>query len=80
MPYQSSIVKAVIASRDLIQALLYPSPATPLPSISDAQTMALKQLAIIFADVYQPYQPLSQLLENGALLPRVQNLAPIPTN
>ena len=95
MPYLSSIDEAVLASRALIHALLNPSPATPLPSISDAQRTAITQLAIIFSDIYEPSQlrnpffendqPRTMLLDHNTAPPRVPNFfpltrAPEPTN
>jgi hypothetical protein len=51
MPNASSTDLAIAAARDLITALQYPSPASPLSPASDSQLAALQQLANIFATV-----------------------------
>ena len=49
MPTASSADAAIAAAQDLTQALLHPSPASPLAPLSNSQHAALQQLAEIFA-------------------------------
>jgi hypothetical protein len=48
MPRTSSVDAAKQAARDLIHALLHPTPAAPFAQLGDQQTQALQQLAQIF--------------------------------
>ena len=54
MPKSSSTGTAIAAARDLTNALLHPSPASPLSPISDSQHAALQQLSTIFNAITYP--------------------------
>ena len=54
MPKSSSTDGAIAAARDLTNALLHPSPASPLSPTSDCQHAALQQLSTIFNEITDP--------------------------
>jgi hypothetical protein len=73
MPIASSAERAAAAAHDLIQALLHPSPASPLAPLSNDHHQALTQLANIFQNATSP-------TPEAAPLPRVPTLpTSIPT-
>jgi len=54
MQKSSSTDAAIKAARDLTNALLHPSPASPLSPISDSQHAVLQQLSTIFIEITDP--------------------------
>jgi hypothetical protein len=54
MPKSSSTDAAIAAARDLTNALLHPSPASPLSPISDSKHAALQKLSTIFNEITDP--------------------------
>jgi hypothetical protein len=73
MPTMSSLDLALAAAKDLLHALIHPSPGSPLAPTTDSQTAALKQLVEIFADCThrssllspQPSATTKDVLENS---------------
>ena len=54
MPKSSSTDAAIAATRDLTNALLHPSPVSPLSPISDSQHASLQQLSTTFHEITDP--------------------------
>jgi len=70
MPNSSSTDAAIAAARDLTNALLHPSPASPLSPISDSQHAALQELSTIFHEITDP---------GSAKIPTPTTVAKTPT-